>query len=326
MLMLRRMMFTTVVLSLHSCGGSGPKNGEGSNFAQLTNKTFQCDVLESRRPKSKLATIWSFFGGKNEHKEDVYDILSRLPTEYRYWVFDHNFLKINIREQGGSIRGVTTLSGTSRLMRPKAMWVTPRMRNGFHPLMHEIGHAVEDYVANTHTEFDSELTALYNWVVPNIEGRQMRQYAKTNRTELFAEIFDSYYCSKEAREHMREKMPRTWYFAKRFLIDPKLPESSSNTSELGRENNVDQDDDLVSNAFDQCPDTPKNSQRIFTMKKFYGCSPSQKGGGDADRDGVLDGEDLCPGTKSGLKVWKDRDGENRVYLGCGQGQTPILKP
>lgn len=51
---------------------------------------------------------------------------------------------------------------------------------------------------------------------------------------------------------------------------------------------------------------------------------SLKPDADDDADGILNKEDRCPGTASGSNVWKSHAVDEIKWLGCAQGQTPML--
>lgn len=72
-----------------------------------------------------------------------------------------------------------------------------------------------------HAQFESELDNLYNWtVLQGGESGNMTNSPTTNREEYFAELFDTYYCSNEARARLTQYLPKAPAFAARFLLPP----------------------------------------------------------------------------------------------------------
>ena len=89
-------------------------------------------------------------------------------------------------------------------------------------LAHEMGHAAFGKVQKLHSDFDQALDAQYNeTVMQGVESQYLASYARTNREEFFAEIFDQFYCSAEARNRFRQVMPHTYAFAQRYLLAPR---------------------------------------------------------------------------------------------------------
>jgi hypothetical protein len=92
-----------------------------------------------------------------------------------------------------------------------------------------------------------------------------------------------------------------------LLILGALFSDSSDSPGQGTGGTEDSDGDGISNAEDECPNTPKDED-----VDPDGCSESQR---DSDGDGVSDADDACPDTPSGEEVYED---------GCSASQTPGL--
>src|SRR5690606_13541850 len=80
-------------------------------------------------------------------------------------------------------------------------------------------------------------------------------------------------------------------------------------------NQGDADGDLISDALDQCPNTPAGE-----LVDQYGCSASQK---DSDGDGVSNAQDQCPVTEAGLPVDAQGCAENQLDED-GDGVNDVL--
>ena len=91
------------------------------------------------------------------------------------------------------------------------------------------------------------------------------------------------------------------------LILVALFSDSSDNPGQGTGGTEDSDGDGISDAEDECPNTPKDED-----VDPDGCSASQR---DSDGDGVSDADDDCPDTPSGEEVYED---------GCSASQTPGL--
>jgi hypothetical protein len=310
------------------------EDAHASGLKQLIQNDFVCDVNEDRIPTIKKKYRFNLLGGTPAHRKTAFASLANLPTEYLNYVFKRHKLPITLKNVGGSTRGATTSSNSGNGWYPTRMWIG-QVTGKFNPLPHEMGHAMEHYNKYSFPNFQKDLTVMYKWAMNNSESSVMRGYAKSNQTEFWAEVFDSYYCSQESRDYMKEHMPRTLVFAQRYLISADDLEGTVGANSLvGKELQVDTDLDGVTNKYDKCADTEAEATVLFTAE-HYGCSSEQAGlpdvpdtpdtgdlTGDEDGDGIPDAEDRCLGTEPGGKVWKDKTGPKAKWYGCMGGQIP----
>ena len=259
-------------LVFFSCAKPDPHE---SGIKQLVAASFVCPAdtdriawIEDRYGEQNLQ------GGTTSHRTDVVEALSLIPTEYLYWVFDHNEVPVELRQTGGSTRGATTSVGRAGVWRPERIWVG-QMTGNFNPMNHEFGHATKHYLAATFPDFAADLTATYRRAMAAEEAQLMRGYARSSESEYFAELFDSYYCGTESRDDIEDNMPITYAFMQTYLIDPDALEGTSGDATLaGAREGVDDDNDRVSNAYDQCPETAVGEAIAFGTQT-YGCAENQ---------------------------------------------------
>jgi hypothetical protein len=264
---------TALLTGLMACGSilnKSPLDEHASGTKQLVNDDFVCEAKSERSLDIMARYNDQLIGGSSAHRQTAISALTTLPDEYLRYVLDAHNLKIELRNASGSTRGMTTSTNSGSGWYPSEMWVAPKTGN-FDPLPHEMGHATEHYLTKSFPNFQSDLAKAYSAARSGKESQLMRGYALSTQKEYFAEAFDSYYCSQASRKMMREKMPKTWSFARKYLIDPNALEA-----DLPQ---IDSDDDGVYDYKDRCPDTPKDAhvwkKESGPEAKWLGCTEGQ---------------------------------------------------
>lgn len=204
-------------LGLVSCG-TPPT--EDSATQQITGPgNVQCTNFPERK-----ATIERKYGGRvygyDAYRQQAMLTMTRLPEAYGDFVFVKAQAQMTANGPGDG--GLTSWTYDSEGRLPTTISTGTCCGGGYHDVVnHEMGHAAYGKVSRLEPGFEQALTDQYNYAVyQGHERGNMQSYPQNNREEFFAELFDEFYCSAEARDRMREKLPTTFAFAERYLLDP----------------------------------------------------------------------------------------------------------
>jgi hypothetical protein len=146
-------------------------------------------------------------------------------------------------------------------------------------LQHEFGHAIQPQLDQTHKTFYQSFKKWFNEATKGAhqEAAHMWSYPKSDASEYWAELFDTYYCGTEARLHMRDTYPRSYQFARNYLIDPtQLNATHQSTPAWKAENDRqgDEDGDGIVNKEDQCIGT-ETGKTVHATGDYKGCAGGQ---------------------------------------------------
>ncbi len=275
-------------LAFTSCQHSGKNSSDQhSEVKQLKSQltSFKCDFEDAR-----IAMVKEKYSGNvsstvnSEWREKVFKYMSLTPDAYLEYIFTTNEVKVSYRSSGG----LTTLGGPGPSDRPEGPDRPGRVfkitissgQPQYNGMLHEIGHAVEPHIDDVHPNTYYKSSKYWYKAAAktsNKESSAMWQYPKTGRFEYWAELFDSYYCSAESRAHMKKTYPRSFQFAKRFLIDPlnmSAPSESSAAYKIVNDRQGDEDQDGIINSEDECSATDEGAITAES-EKYLGCGSGQ---------------------------------------------------
>jgi len=213
-----------------------------SHASQLTEKDYPCWEPSSTRLDEVRSKIPSGFI-KGIAGDDVYRRLAGLPDVYIDYLIDHykqgNFQGISERRlspgdagEAGHLEG-STFSGGSivTFYFPTYIYIAPNMTN--FALQHEVGHTVERLIKeNIKNSRGTSFTEIESSIMGN---RSFRSYSRSSPAEAFAELFASYYCSKESNDFVKRSFSEEMYrfMAENFVEPPwQLKETESDDIKL----------------------------------------------------------------------------------------------
>ena len=185
-----------------------------SHASQLTEKDYPCWEPSSTRLDEVRSKIPSGFI-KGIAGDDVYRRLAGLPDVYIDYLIDHykqgNFQGISERRLSPGVGG---LAGTNYFPSyyPIFIHIAPGATN--FALQHEVGHTVERLIKeNIKNSGGTSFTEIESSIMGN---RSFRSYSRSSPAEAFAELFASYYCSKESNDFVKRSFSEEMY---RFMAD-----------------------------------------------------------------------------------------------------------
>lgn len=216
----RGCLTTALALSFGVIGCGADSSRDSSATQQITAPgNVQCLNFQDRK-----AEIERRYGarvtGYDGYRHAAFMTMTRLPEEYMDFVFVTARAQMSVSGPGNG--GLTSWTYDREGRVPTTISTGTCCGSGFHDVVnHEMGHAAYGKVMRLEPGFEQALTAQYNYAVyQGNERRNMQSYAQNNREEYFAELFDEYYCSPEARQRMKERLPTTFEFAERYLLPP----------------------------------------------------------------------------------------------------------
>lgn len=283
-------IFYAVVTTLTFVGCGTNKNAEESKTSQLINQigSFKC-VVDDTRAATLRSKYQSFVRGNDEAwQQRAFQTLALVPDEYLKVIFEDYKAPISLWNSGGGLTTQTVRGGQppDRPFRSEKISIS-RGQPHYFGLLHEIGHAIQPELDRTHKSFFNSFRYWYQQAarVSTPESQHMWSYPKTATSEYWAEVFDSYYCSPESRDHMRATFPRSYQFAKRYLIDPtnvQAPSTTTSAYQIENDRAGDEDSDGISNQEDKCSATdPDKRAQVRQDAEFLGCAPGEF------RDGII---------------------------------------
>ena len=156
------------------------------------------------------------------------------PAEYFEWVFNKHNVSVSITGNQRMQGGVTylQLNGNQRIPESVSseVWCLP----------HEFGHASFGAIQEMHSDFFSELRIISDIIAQKysaISSEYLNTYGTTSQNRLdetLAELFDTWYCSEEARNLLKQGMPEVYEFAAKYLLPPldgnDVPEGGGTSS------------------------------------------------------------------------------------------------
>lgn len=220
---------------------------------------------------ARKALIVSSYGshifGVEDQRQDAMLTLTRLPREYLEFVF----IKANAQMTtiGPGQGGLTSWTGDAQGRLPTTISTGTRYGT-WNVVNHEMGHASYGYIQRQYSTFENDLDQIYSYaILSGNESSRIQGYAAQNREEFFADLFDEFYCSGEARFRLRTQLPRTFAFANRYLIAP--------TDGMGFDVTADSDKDGVTDLSDRCPNSKPDATtglfnttatKVWNVKNF----------------------------------------------------------
>lgn len=260
-------LFLPLVMAIVANACGRPKVAQSSQVKQIV---APANLTCQDFPQNKSALVSRYgsqIDGYEEYRQDAMLTMTRLPSEYLDFVFQT--ARAQMTAQGPGQGGLTSWTFDSQGRLPTTI-ATGTRAGTWNVVNHEMGHASYGYVARKHPSFEDELTNLYAYaVLQGNESGRMQGYPQNNREEFFAEMFDEFYCSAEARLRFKAELPRTFAFAARYLIAP--------SEGMGFDPNLDTDHDGVKDTEDRCPssrpdattgafDTP--TSRVWNVNRY----------------------------------------------------------
>jgi hypothetical protein len=191
----------------------GCKDDSGSDFKDLTNHTSLTEV-----PAGRVQTVVQKYGmsqwvAPGNGQQEVFNQLAAVPDVYLAFL-QQRAQQVGFRiEYGGEAAGMCWFDdeGATKITLNGITFAT----------IHEVGHGVETMAHKLQNIND--ITNLrertYSSVVSSNEAQYIRDYAKSNSKELFADGFSSFYRSPKARADM-QKMPITFKWLQSILVAP----------------------------------------------------------------------------------------------------------
>lgn len=251
---------------------------------QLVNQltSFKCSVDTTRAAALRVKYQSMVVGSDSTWQQRAFETLALVPDEYLRVIFEDYKAPITLWSSGGGLTTQTVRGGQppDRPYRSEKIMIS-RGQPHYFGLLHEVGHAIQPEIDRIHKTFFKSFRYWFEQAATlnSSESQHMWSYPKSATSEYWAETFDSYYCSPESREHMRLTYPRSYQFAKRYLIDPaKLGALSSSTSASLRENEPagDEDGDGIANASDKCVGTSAaDVTKVRQDEAYAGCAPGE---------------------------------------------------
>lgn len=185
----------------------------GSDFKDLTNHTSITSV-----PAGRVQTIVQKYGmsqwvAPGNDQQTVYEELGAVPDVYLEFLQKRS-QTVGFRiEYGGEAAGMCYFDneGATKITLNGITFAT----------IHEVGHGVETMAHKLQNIND--ITNLrertYSTVTSSPEAQYIREYAKSNSKELFADGFSSFYRSPKSRADMQQ-MPITFKWLQSILVAP----------------------------------------------------------------------------------------------------------
>ncbi len=190
-----------------------------STSSQITREEQKCSV-DKVRSGIYMAKYGSHYSGR--YKQESFDLWSNVPEEYLQWVFDkHN---VSVSDSGSAYGwGVTQLSFSGANFEQR---IPVYIQGAYLTFRHEFGHASFGAIQEMHETFFSELKVISDLIIQKYQSKSsqyLNSYggqAQNRLDEVLAELFDTWYCSQQAREHLKEGMPEVYDFAVKYLLPP----------------------------------------------------------------------------------------------------------
>ena len=155
----------------------------------------------------------------------AFKVLSNVAEEYLETAFKTYNISVNIitKKTVEKYDGLTLLiykdANSTMISHPKHIEYST-----FEVLIHEFGHVSEILPQNKYSNFSYDLTDLANTISDTEKSLYLRHYNNSSQDpkdrETFAELFDTWYCSKAARNNLKLQIPDAYKFAKQYLLPP----------------------------------------------------------------------------------------------------------
>lgn len=206
-------------------------NDPHSHASQLTERDYPCWVPSSSRLEEVRTKIPSGFI-KGFSGDDVYKRLAGLPDVYIDYLIDHykngSFQGISEQRLSPGVGGLAAINYFPSY-HPIFIHIAPGFTN--FALQHEVGHTVEQLIKNNRK--DSGGTSFSEIESAIMRNRSFRSYSRSSPEEAFAELFASYYCSKESNDFVKNSFSDEMY---RFMADnfaePPWQRKDTDTDEI----------------------------------------------------------------------------------------------
>jgi len=214
-------------LGITGAGGTlGPANT--SSLSQISDQRYECIDQSDTDAKYVFREAPSnFFANWSESEQlEVMRRMGNLPDEYIEHLYKANSnagFQVLQEPLGSGIAGLTMLGYYSE-------WAKVAPGQVDWALNHELGHALHYYVDESTGggTVDNKVNSAYQ-SESNSPG--VGSYATTGLYEWFAEAFQSYYCSPEAQDFMKQSVPETYAIFQESLV-PARWDSNAAPSDL----------------------------------------------------------------------------------------------
>ncbi len=208
-------------ISLLACGSQSQLGPAKSSLSQVSERYYECVNQDESTAKYifKDAPANFFSGWSQSEQMNVMRLMGNLPDEYIKHLFESNRVEgFQVIQQylGSGIEGVTELG-----YHPS--WVKVSPGDVDTALNHELGHALDFYLEN---ETGGIQNKIYNAYYREKDHAGIGWYAKTDGPEWFAEAFQSFYCSPEAQDFMKQNTPDTYSILNQSLLPARWDSNS----------------------------------------------------------------------------------------------------
>ncbi len=203
----------------------GPPNV--SNLSQVSQQRYECLTQDESTAKYifKDAPSNFFSGWAPDEQLYVMQLMGNLPEEYIQHLFKANSqagFQVIQEYLGPGTGGLTMLGYYSE-------WAKVAPGSIDWALNHELGHALHYYIDNeSGGAIDNRLNNAY---YTDRNNPNVGSYATTQLAEWFAESFQSFYCSPEAQDFIKQNIPDTYAVLSEALV-PARWDSNSRPSDL----------------------------------------------------------------------------------------------
>jgi hypothetical protein len=231
--------FALMVSSLSAVIGCRPVKEESADLDYLEQKDYQCYAGHNPERINYIASLPAGFitGFSAQQLEVVKNRLAGIPDrdlDHLLARFSQNTFKgIRVERLGGGVAGVTYLSfeRTSNGLRiPVALAIGIGTTSAGFALQHEVGHAVEGVAilaaSKAGLDFNRIRQDIYNEV--RSRGTIIRNYARSQPAESWAESYANYYCSEESNKFIADQLPTTYAYLLKILEPPAWVQAGVN--------------------------------------------------------------------------------------------------
>ena len=199
-----------------------------SSLSQISPEHYQCIKQDDSTAKYVFREAPSnFFANWSEAGQlEVMKLMGNLPDEYIEHLYKANAnagFQVLQENLGSGIAGLTMLGYYSQ-------WAKVAPGQVDWALNHELGHALHYYIDEVDggNTVDGKVNNAYQ---NERSSSNTGSYAKTGLYEWFAEGFQSFYCSPEAQDFMKQNVPQTYEIFQKALV-PARWDSNAAPSDL----------------------------------------------------------------------------------------------
>jgi hypothetical protein len=197
----------------------GCKDDTGSDFKDLTMHTSITKVPAGRKDMVVQKYRMADWVAAGNGQQECFEQLAAIPDVYLDYLHKRSQDKSVNEGKGFNIEYGGESTGMCWFDDEGAIRIT---LNGItFATIHEVGHGVETMAHKLQniTDITNLRERTYSSVVSSPEAQYIRDYAKSNSKELFADGFSSFYRSPKSRADM-QKMPITFKWLQSILVAP----------------------------------------------------------------------------------------------------------